>query len=697
MNTTFHNKLFSSRGILVAGGLLLLVTVLAYIPTFSAGYIWDDDDYVTENPTLRAPDGLLKIWLEPSASPQYYPLVFTTFWVEHQIWGLSPTGYHVINVLLHGLCALVLWRLLCRIGIPWPAAWVAAAVFALHPVHVESVAWVTERKNVLSGLFYLSAALAYQGFRPALPTAKTWRRPMLAYVVTIVLFFAALLSKSVTASLPAALLLVSWWRRGRIEKQDIAPLLPMLLLGLVMGLSTATMEREHVGTSILVEHGELELAPSDRLLVAGRALWFYAGSLVWPSNLTFNYPRWTIDASQPAQWFFPCSVLAVVALLWAVRRRIGRGALTAVLFSAGTLVPALGFFDVFPFRYSWVADHFQYLASIGLITGAVVAASQLITSRRNQVSVRTVTAVTSILLLVLATLTWRQSQVFHDAETLWRDTIRKNPTSWIAHMHLGGIEQQAGALDTALSHYEIVARVSPRYPFAHFRVAEILEQRDGADAALTALRKASSAPEAHGMVLARYADQLLAHGEESAALAPAREGTLHAPGYQYTHEVAGRAALALELHDEAVRHFLSALMISPGNASNRAALGRSFYALGRHEEAFSEWATAISLNPRDNDTRIELGRGLIMAGRIAEGVPYLSVASIHRPKDTLLRFDHGVGRALLGQMEDARKEAESALELARQGDDQHLIPQIEHFIARLDAAPAQTPADEVQP
>jgi hypothetical protein len=255
---------------------------VAYLPATRGDFIWDDDAYVQNNETLRSGDGLRRIWLEIGATDQYYPLVHTTFWLEYRVWQLSPAGYRGVNILLHVVSVVLLWRLLRRLSVP--GAWVAAALFGLHPVHVESVAWITERKNVLSGVFYLAAAFLY--LRSALPTGdrpgdRPPRRgvagegagggvPRPVYVASLLLFACALLSKTVTASLPAALLLVLWWKRGRIGWGDARSLLPFFALGVALGSITIWMERHEVGAV----GPEWDLSPVERLLIAGRALWF---------------------------------------------------------------------------------------------------------------------------------------------------------------------------------------------------------------------------------------------------------------------------------------------------------------------------------------------------------------------------------------------------------------------------------------
>ncbi len=423
---------------LVAMLALVLLTLVAYLPALEAGFIWDDDFYVTQNPTLRTTAGLGRIWFEPTSIPQYYPLVHTTFWLEYRLFGTNAKGYHLVNVLLHALGAILLWRVLLQLEVK--AAGLAAALFALHPVQVESVAWITERKNTLSTCFYFLAAGLFLpllvGTRPADPATGeaspklTWRR----YVGGVLAWMAALLSKTVTCSLPAALLLVTWWKNGELKRRDVWLTAPLFVLGLAAGLTTLHLERHHVGA----QGSEWDFSLVERGLIAGRALWFYVGKLLWPAELTFIYPRFAVDARAGWQWLFPLGVLALVYALFRLRARWGRGPLVAVLFFAGTLFPALGFFNVFPMRYSFVADHFQYLASSGLIALAAAGVG-LSLARGGRLWQGLLAAACAVGLATFLVLTARQTLIYRDAETLWRDTLAKNPQSWMARDNLAGL------------------------------------------------------------------------------------------------------------------------------------------------------------------------------------------------------------------------------------------------------------------
>ena len=338
--------------------LILAVTCIAYIPALTGSFVWDDNAYITK-PELRTVSGLYRIWFEPRATGQYYPLLYSAFWVQYKLWGDSSVGYHVFNLALHLLVVILAYAVLLKLDVP--GALLAAGIFALHPVHVETVAWISEQKNTLSGVLYLAAMLVYLN-RDAGRDSNT-SSGKLSYVASLALYLLAILSKSVTATLPGALLVIAWWKRGRIEwRRDVLPLVPFFALGLSSGLVTAYAENVWVGAA----GADYDLTPIQRILVAGQAIWFYLGKLFLPVNLAFSYTKWTIDPADWTQWAYVVGVVALAGVLWRVRDR-SRGPLAALLFFVGTLFPALGFVNVFPFRYSYVADHFQYLASLGVI------------------------------------------------------------------------------------------------------------------------------------------------------------------------------------------------------------------------------------------------------------------------------------------------------------------------------------------
>ena len=469
----------------LAGLVALFAMVLAaYHPVLSAGFIWDDDSYVTFNTLLKTAGGLRRIWLDPTASPQYYPLVFTTFWLEYQAWKLWPVGYHLVNICLHALNAVLAWRVLRRLGLP--GAWWAAAIFALHPVQVESVAWITELKNVLSGCWFLLACWSYLRYDelrhdPSPASHRRWRY----YGLALVSFAAALLSKTVTCTLPAVLAIMLAWRHRRLSRRDLLPLLPLLLLGAAMAAMTTWLETVHVGAG----KEAWRFSAAERLLIAGRAFWFYLGKLLWPARLTFIYPRWSLDPTSLLQWSFPLAALVVFAGGWTCRRRLGRGPPLALTAFVVLLSPALGFVSFYPMLFSFVADHFQYLAGLAPIA-LVVGTTATAVSRGGRLARVTATIVAVAVAAALGLVTWQQGQIYRSPEALWRDTLRNNPGAWIAHNNLAVDLFLRGAIEESEVHAREALRLKPDCAEAYNSLGNVFMRQGHIDAAIAAYTKA---------------------------------------------------------------------------------------------------------------------------------------------------------------------------------------------------------------
>lgn len=445
----------------LAGAGLVLMTVAAYWPVYSGKFVWDDDSWTTKIAGLLHDfSGLRAIWFRPTALQQYYPLAGTSFWIDYQVWGFWPLPYHVENVLLHACAAVLFWRLLKRFSVP--GAWVAAAIFAVHPVMVESAGWITERKNVLSLVLFLGALLAYGRFNSFyLERDEGLPRRWGAYAAALVLFAVAMLTKTTAFALPAVILLICWWKRGRVRwREDVLATIPFFAVSVGLCAATAWLEKNHAGA----KGAEWEISFPARCLIAGRVVWFYVGKLVWPANLCFIYPRWRLSAGSWRQWLYPIGAVAVLLALWLARARIGRGPLTAGLFFVGTLFPALGFTNAYFMRYSFVCDHWTYLSSLGLIALAAALVTRLAEYFRAPVLLGGFTAV---LLAVLAILTCRQSAIYADPESLWGDTVAKNPGAWVAQLDLGVLLSQQGRSPEGIAHYEAALQTNPDDPDAH--------------------------------------------------------------------------------------------------------------------------------------------------------------------------------------------------------------------------------------
>lgn len=512
--------------------------IVAYFPALRGAFVWDDAAHVT-TPALRSWQGLGRIWFEVGATQQYYPLLHSAFWLEHRLWADSTLGYHLTNVALHAMAAVLFGFLLRQLAVP--GALLAAMIFAFHPVHVESVAWISEQKNTLSTVFYLAAALAYLRFQD--------RRAICSYLVASLLFVCALLTKTVTATLPAALLVLTWWRQGRLTWREVKPLVPWLLAGIVAGLFTAWVERRLIGA----EGAAFDLTFVARCLLAARVIWFYLGKLVWPSNLTFVYPRWTVEISDFAAWLPLFAATLVAAWSWRRSRQGSRAPLAVCLLFVGSLFPVLGFFNVYPFIYSYVADHFQYLASLAVI--AFTAAGLTRVGAR----LPSLGATSVLLLMALATLTRLQSAMYGDVQTLYRATIARNPDCWMAYNNLGKeLLATKATQPEAITCFERALALRPDYFEAHNNLGLVLTQtgraRDGLPHLEEAIRLKPRAPEAHnnlGIALAGTGrvDESLRAFAAAAALNPRLPNI---------HENWGKALLLLGRKDEANDHFAHA-------------------------------------------------------------------------------------------------------------------------------------------
>ena len=458
---------------MMPGLVIVLLVVVAYLPALHGQFIWDDDFHVTKSIPLRSLTGLWRIWFVPGATQQYYPLTHSSFWIDYHLWGLNTVPYHVENVLLHAINAILVWQLLRRLNVT--GAWLGAAFFALHPVCVESVAWISERKNTLSGFFFLWALFAAIEFwLPVSNEAREEARPIAAdqhskfgprkfYWLALALYLCALWSKTAIAGLPGVILLLVWWKRGWVRWKDWALILPFLALGIGIGLLTVSIEHKFITDAANVD--EWKVSFGGKFIIAGRALWFYLGKLCWPHPLMFVYPRWVLQPSQPLAYLPLAAVGIIFGLLWLKRGTWGRPVLTAGGYFAVMLFPALGFINIFPFRYSFVADHFQYLATIGPLALAAAGITWLLARNKNTALKP---AIVGVILAVFGVLTWRQAGVYQNLEVLWRHTLAHNPGAWMAHDNLGLYLTEQRRFDEADAEYRKAIAIRPNDHIAYY-------------------------------------------------------------------------------------------------------------------------------------------------------------------------------------------------------------------------------------
>jgi Flp pilus assembly protein TadD len=522
---------------------LVIIAAPAYWPALPGGFIWSDDDYLTTNESDLSV--LRDIWFKIGPVPHYYPLVHTTFWLEQHVWGLNPFGYHLTSVLLHMVVALLLWRVLKWLQVP--GAWLAAAIFVLHPVHVQSVAWIAQLKNVLSAVFYLAAALTHLHFMQLKDAGVSGRQPWYFYSWALLLFAAALLSERMSASLPAALLLICWWKNARIRWTDFFPLAPFFLLGGALGFVTTWLEKHHIRAEGTMGF----LTFPERFLLAGRAFWFYIVKLFWPGRLTFIYPYLGLNAKQWWQWMFPIAAVVTIAVLWFARRRIGRAPVVAMLFFAGTLFPVLGFLNVHPIGYSYVADHFQYLASIGLIAPVAAGLSRL--PRLTWFG----------LLGILGFLTWQQTHVYRDSETLWRDTLTKNPGSWMSRNSHGNALVNLGKVDEAIAEYQKAIERHPDLGWSYDNLGRAYLQKGRVHDAIACFQKACDIKPTDALARFDLGNALLRNGKVDEAIVSYQEALKAKPDSAEAEYGLGVALDQKGEIDQAIAHYRRALQLKP--------------------------------------------------------------------------------------------------------------------------------------
>ena len=602
-----------TRSLLAAWGALLLCSVLlVYWPALRGGRILDDTGHLT-SPDLQSFHGLWRIWFHLGSTPQYYPLAHSAFWIEQKLWGGELLGYHLTNVLLHAVAALLVVAIVRRLGLP--GAWLAGFVFALHPVCVETVAWMSEQKTALSAVFYLGAALAYLRFD------RTRERPR--YWLALGLFLLALMCKTVAATLPAALLVVFWWQRGRLAwKRDLAPLVPWLAIGITAGLFTAWVERKYIGA----EGPDFALTLAQRCLLPGRVIWFYLSKLLWPANLSFIYPRWTIDPAAWWQYLFPAAALTLAAGLWLAVRR-SRGPLAGFLFFGGTLFPVLGFLNVYPFLYSYVGDHYQYLASLGIIvpvaSGLALAAGRIPAAWR-----RFAPALAGLLLVTLGVLSWRQSSLYQDSVTLYTDTLAHNPDCWMAHNNLGrDLLDLPGRVPEAMIHFREALRLRPNNSMSHHNL---------------------------GLAYEKLPDRL------PEAIAEYQAAIRINPDFTEAHDNLAKAYMTVGRTQDAVAEFGSALRSSPYDARTYNNLGIALAKTGHFLEAIAEFDTALRLTPAYAEAHCNRGNALAQSGRLPEAIAAFDLALRLKPDYVEAHCNRGVALAQSGRLSEAIAAVETA-------------------------------------
>jgi tetratricopeptide (TPR) repeat protein len=631
--------------------LIILLTLAAYLPALRCGYIWDDDVYVTRNPLLTAPDGLRRIWFTAHPYTAYFPMVNTTLRFEHRLWGLNPAGYHFVNILLHATNALLVWVVLRKLAVP--GSWLAAAIWAVHPVNVESVAWITELKNTQSTLFYLLTLLAWMKFTDE-KTVRPWRW----YALALLLYGPALFSKTTASTLPAAMLLVLWLRKQPIGWRRFLQIVSFFCYGVGIGLLSMWCEAHsgNYGEALRYSYGAV-----GRLLIATHALWFYAAKLAWPTQLTFIYPRWEINPHDPRQYIWLIGCVAVALLLWWRRQAIGRGPVAAVVFFGAALSPLLGFIPVYTFRYSFVANHYEYVASIGLIAlfaGAVSShadAWQLGHTMRRTLS--------GALLLMLGALTWQLARTYQDPETLWRDTIAKDPQGWLGHTNLAEELFRQGRVAEATAESTTAFRLKPDIPETNCNLGSALLAAGKVDEAISHFEEAVRLQPRFTQAYISWGVALVKMGKPDDAIRHYEKALRINPEDTEAHDDLGNALLQMGKVPEAIEHYQLALRTDPDYVGAHVNLGTALLRTGKVQWAVGEYEQALRINPDYAEAHSNLGAIYQRMNKLPEAVAQYEQALRIKPDYVEAHFNLGLALEKLGRMPEAIEHYQQAVKL----------------------------------
>jgi protein O-mannosyl-transferase len=578
---------------------LVAATFIAYYPAWRGGFLWDDGNFVPQGFSQShyyTLSGLGDIWLHRAFQQphQYYPLAYTMCWMEYHLWGLNSTGFHLMNILLHALNAILFWLVLRQLKVP--GAWLAGAVFALHPVNVESVAWIAERKNTLSCFFYLFAILASLKFwlpeetavpdSPPVARLKHWKFFWLAYV----LFLCALLSKTTTIPLPAVILLLVWWKRGKITRADVYPLL--LFFATAVGMGVITHYQEHN----LGAHGQdFQISWVDRCLIAGRDFWFYLKKLFWPHPLMTVYPRWKIAPSPPLAWLSLLAFVPLAIILWMARHSWGRPIFVALAYFGGLLFLMLGFFNIYFFIYSFVADHFQYLALMGPLALACAAIAVLF-RRLGKAQFTFAPVPAACLLTLLGVMTWDRCHAYANMETLWRVTEAQNPDAYMAYANLGDFLLTEGKIDPAIEQFQKSLALHPDAQSYH-NLGTAWLKKGKPDEAYADFKKSLDIQPDFAMGygdLGAYFIQIGSPNDAIKYFQKAMEMDTNDPFFPYN---LGNAYSQKAEPDVAIRYWESAVALDPDFAPAQNTLGNALISKGQIANAIQHWRSALAAQP----------------------------------------------------------------------------------------------------
>jgi tetratricopeptide (TPR) repeat protein len=632
--------------------LIVAAGLWVFWPALRGGWVWDDHLYINDNFQLRTLGGLWNIWFSPGSQRDYYPILQTALWVEWQLWHNETLGYHVVTLVLHLLSALLVWRLLDKLGLR--LAWLGGLLFAIHPVQVESAAWAAELKNTLSLPPLLLAMGFYLDYEES--------RKLKDYFLAIVLFLAALLCKLTVVMFPVVILLYAWWKRGRIGWGDIKVSAPFFVVSLAVGLVTIVSgvwdkQFDDLGSGYVPEGGLL-----SRLVLAGQEIAFYFSKSFLPVGLLPIYPKWAVDAWSPVD-YLPWVVLGgVVWWLWTKRQSWGRHALLGLGFFVVNLMPCPGFIPTPNMGFAWTMDHFLYLPIIGLIGLVVAAMGQA--EERLAPTLRPIGV--GIVAVIFALLAWESRSyagIFIDEETFWTYTLRHNPEAWPARNNLANVLSQKGDIDEAISESRKALEINPNYVEAHNNLGNALLRKGRVDEAIIEYQKALEINANTADTHSNLANAFILKKRIDEAIAECREALGINPNMAEAHYSLGNALLQKGQTDEAIAECQKALELDPTLAQAHYSIGNALFQKGRADAAAVQFQQALEIDPNDAKTHNNLGLALFQKGRVDEAMDQYDKALEINPNTVDAHYNLGLVLFQKGRVDEAIVEYEKALKI----------------------------------
>ena len=594
--------------------LIVAAGVWVFYPAIHGQWLWDDDVLITNNLLIHDPAGLWKTWFAPTRSLiDYFPITVSVDWLAWRVWGMDTLGYHLTSIVLHLISALLVWRLLSKLGLR--LAWLGGLLFALHPVLVESVAWIAELKNTLSLPPFLLAMCAWIDY----DEQGKWTQ----YCLALGLFLVAMLCKTTMVMFPVAILLYAWWKRGRIRVRDLKDSAPFFAVSLVLGLTTLWFLHHAMAPQSVRLGGVL-----SRVACAGLSLAFYFSKAVLPIGLLPAYPQWAVGRPSLLQ-FLPWPILCgVLYLCWANRTSWGRHVLLGLGFFLINLAPFVGFTAAAYMDFTWVMDHVLYIPLIGII-GLAAAGLGGLDCRVPAFTRPYGIGIVVMVLVLLAVSSRAYAGLYVNAETLWTHTVERAPEAWLAHDNLGYTLATTGRFAEAIGQFEQALRIHPDYAPAHNNLG-------------TALFRVGRVQEAQREI---------------------REALRIDPDSADAYDNLGTVLLHLGRIPEAIEQFQAAARISPNDAGAHYGMGTAFVQAGRNADAMHEYEAALQINPDFADAHVNLGTVLLHLGRAPEAMEQFQAAVRINPNDAEAHYDMGIALVQAGRDVDAVEEFEAALRI----------------------------------